>query len=225
MKNYNESWIKHRARAIKKENQIPHHEALDIASRDAGFKNWNHFLNSSIPVTKPVQAGMLVRVKEPNCLAVAVSQYNESVECYSHWGDLHCLRHEITICRDQTQAVSFRPMRIVMPYGKWKCADGTEVLFNRDYRPIWKRHPNGTVEAADPDEWVKFTSQEYLFGDHNTPDGNRETYRICINQLRDWNVENAVPTMLKWFREAVLAGDLSRLEKPSIFDNSLESRG
>ena len=39
-------------------------------------------------------------------------------------------------------------------YGKWTCADGREVLFNRGYRPIWQRYPGQPAEPADPDRWV-----------------------------------------------------------------------
>ena len=216
MKNYTENWIKRRAKQIKSGKQIPHHEALDQASKEAGFENWQHFLNSPTP---PIQSGILVRFKERSWLAIAVGQSGESVTCYTNWGTMRCLRSEISICRDQTEAASFKPMRIVMPYGKWTCTDGTEVLFNRDYRPIWKRHPNGVVVAADPDEWVKFAKQEYLFGDHNTPDEDRDSYRICIKQLGDWGVQHEVPVMLDLFRKAVASGDLTLLRKRSIYDN------
>ncbi len=160
MNNCNANWVKHRAKGIKKEKQIPHHDALDQASQEAGFKNWKHFLNSRTP---SIHSGILVRFKARNWMAIAVNQSGDSVICYTHWGTLHCLQSEISVCRDQTEAASFKPMRIVLPYGKWTCADGTQVLFNRDYRPIWKKYPNGVVVAADPDEWVNFAKQEYIF--------------------------------------------------------------
>jgi hypothetical protein len=216
MNDYNENWIKHRAKGIKREKQIAHHEALDQASQEAGFTNWKNFLNSE---TTSIHPGILVCFKAKKWMAIAVGQIGESVICYTHWGTLRCLRSEISICRDQTGASSFRPMRIVLPYGKWRCADGTEVLFNRDYRPIWKKHPNGAIVAADPDEWINFSKQEYFFGDHNSPDENRDSYRTCINQLQNWGVEQKVPVMLDLFRQAVAAGDLTRLRKQNIFDN------
>lgn len=40
------------------------------------------------------------------------------------------------------------------PYGKWTCADGREVLFNRDYCPIWQRRPGQPARPAYPFEWV-----------------------------------------------------------------------
>jgi hypothetical protein len=216
IKNYNEGWIKRRAKVIRKAQQIPHHKALERASQEAGFQNWEHFLSTEPHVIPP---STLVRSKERDWLAIAVSQIDDSVICYTHWGIMHCQRREISICRDQTPAASFRPMRIVMPYGKWTCADGTEVLFNRDYRPIWKKHSNGMVVAADPDEWVIFTKQEFLFGDHNAPHEDRDSDRICTNQLRDWRVQHEAPKMLNLFREAVATGDLTRLDKKDIYDS------
>jgi hypothetical protein len=51
-----------------------------------------------------------------------------------------------------------------LPYGKWTCADGREVLFNRMYKPIWQRF-NGVTTPANPAEWVKFTQQDWFYND------------------------------------------------------------
>lgn len=56
----------------------------------------------------------------------------------------------------------------LMPYGKWTCADGREVLFNRRYRLILQR-VNGKVSDADPGEWVSYIATDYFYGD-GTPD-------------------------------------------------------
>jgi hypothetical protein len=39
-------WVKRRAKKLKKEHQVSHHLALDLASGEAGFMNWKHLLNS-----------------------------------------------------------------------------------------------------------------------------------------------------------------------------------
>jgi hypothetical protein len=52
-----------------------------------------------------------------------------------------------------------------LPYGKWTCADGREVLFNRFYEPIYQRLPHGPVELADANEWVPYKSQEWFYDD------------------------------------------------------------
>jgi hypothetical protein len=53
--------------------------------------------------------------------------------------------------------------RAKLLYGQWTTADGTEVLFDRKYRPKWRRHPDGTVEPADPSEWIDDIVQENWF--------------------------------------------------------------
>jgi len=45
-------------------------------------------------------------------------------------------------------------VRRMLPYGSWRCADGREVLFNREYQPIAQRI-NDVVSYADRDEWVE----------------------------------------------------------------------
>jgi hypothetical protein len=71
----------------------------------------------------------------------------------------------------------------LIPYGKWTCADGREVLFNRRYRPILERKPGGPTGLADPDEWVPWVMQDHFFNDGNWPwchvaSRRRETLRI-----------------------------------------------
>jgi hypothetical protein len=53
--------------------------------------------------------------------------------------------------------------RTILPYGKWTCADGREVLFNRDYKPIFQRLADGRVTHANPTEWVRWITQEWFF--------------------------------------------------------------
>lgn len=57
--------------------------------------------------------------------------------------------------------------RTTLPYGLWVCADGREVLFNRDYAPLWQR-VGGVVLVADPEEWVSWRSQVWFYDDGQT---------------------------------------------------------
>jgi hypothetical protein len=50
--------------------------------------------------------------------------------------------------------MNFTEWRLRLPYGKWTCPDGREVLFNRDYKPILERMPGQPAKPADPTEWV-----------------------------------------------------------------------
>ena len=84
-------------------------------------------------------------------------------------------------------------LRSYLPYGKWTCADGREVLFNRAYKPIWQRH-NGKVEIADAREWVEHVKEEWFFDDVTAPwpgysvTGSRTTLRKCVQILDEWGV-------------------------------------
>jgi hypothetical protein len=63
----------------------------------------------------------------------------------------------------------FEQWRFWCPYGRWTCGDGREVLFNRDYCPIYERHPSQLGRVAQHDEWVPWVRQEYFFNDSNNP--------------------------------------------------------
>jgi len=74
------------------------------------------------------------------------------------------------------------------PYGIWRCADGTEVLFDRSYCGIWIKHPDGSVErTADyPDNVVH---QELFWCDGPTqPERSWKTQRKLDRLLREWGV-------------------------------------
>lgn len=48
-------------------------------------------------------------------------------------------------------------------YGVWQTESGDEILFDRQYRPRWRRTSNGTVVPADPSEWIVSISGERWF--------------------------------------------------------------
>jgi hypothetical protein len=51
------------------------------------------------------------------------------------------------------------------PYGWWTCADGRQVIFNRQYWPILERRPGEPPKPADPCEAVAWRTQEYIWVD------------------------------------------------------------
>jgi len=74
--------------------------------------------------------------------------------------------------------------RALLPYGRWTCQDGREVLFNRFYEPIWQRQPSGIVEAADGREWVKFIGEEWFYSDRDETETAKRS--------------KAIPALLAW---------------------------
>ncbi len=63
-------------------------------------------------------------------------------------------------------------VRDTLPYGRWVCFDGREVLFNRGYQPIMQRK-DGACSYADRSEWVDHATIEttqYFYNDVTTPE-------------------------------------------------------
>jgi hypothetical protein len=72
----------------------------------------------------------------------------------------------------ETNPIAFmivHSVRRTLPYGKWTCKSGREVIFNREYQPILQRI-NGTLSYADRNEWVPdIVSAEYYYNDCSPP--------------------------------------------------------
>jgi len=56
----------------------------------------------------------------------------------------------------------FVPSRLWLPYGYWTLRDGSEVIFARDYLPIW-RVSGGIVERLDPWLWIEGIEETTVF--------------------------------------------------------------
>ena len=66
------------------------------------------------------------------------------------------------ICHHPRRPEAGESMRYRLIYGRWTTADGTEVMFDRRYRPRWRRKPDGVVEPADPSQWIDEMVEEFL---------------------------------------------------------------
>jgi hypothetical protein len=91
----------------------------------------------------------------------------------------------------------YERMRAELPYGLWTEEDGSQVLFNRDYHPIWRRKPDGTVGGVDDPigpngkRWIYWISQDHFFNDGNPPWRNEKTRDFCFRILNRWGVGGA----------------------------------
>src|ERR1700719_1158728 len=101
--------------------------------------------------------------------------------------------------RSKRKPTRYEGMRAELPYGVWREADGAEVLFTRDYHPIWRRAADGSVsritspvgQVAPGRVWIHWVAQNWFFNDSNTPWHCAETRRRCEAILRDWHVDEA----------------------------------
>lgn len=56
----------------------------------------------------------------------------------------------------------FVPARLWLPYGFWTLGDGSEVIFARDYLPMW-RIAGDAVERLDPWLWIEGIAETKVF--------------------------------------------------------------
>ena len=75
-------------------------------------------------------------------------------------------------------------IRWMLPYGRWTCADGREVLFDRDYTPICQRTPPGPVSLADPKEWVRHIDSQRFYDDDGTSERRKKVAALAA--LTEW---------------------------------------
>jgi hypothetical protein len=81
--------------------------------------------------------------------------------------------------RRKARISEFELMRLrgTLPYGMWLEKDGSIVLFNRSYTPIWRRSPgvDGVTTAIpgpilpDVKNWINWIKQVHLFDDGSAP--------------------------------------------------------
>jgi hypothetical protein len=61
----------------------------------------------------------------------------------------------------------FVPKFLWLPYGFWTLRDGSEVVFGREYQPLW--HVEGDrIRRADPWEWIDNIRSQIWFGGQDT---------------------------------------------------------
>ncbi|WP_313454382.1 hypothetical protein [Brevundimonas sp.] len=71
-------------------------------------------------------------------------------------------RADFEVTTPRTPLPDFIPSRLWLPYGFWTLKDGSEVLFSRDYYPLW-RVGGGSVERLDPWLWIEGKADETHF--------------------------------------------------------------
>lgn len=94
--------------------------------------------------------------------------------------------------KDDIKRAKVNSLRRYLPYGVYICADGREVIFNRNYRPIFERK-DGIVKPANQNEWVEFTDQKWFYNDATAPfslygPGSSKTMKKCLQILKVLNV-------------------------------------
>lgn len=166
-----------------------------------------------------VRSGTFVRLGRTKKIGIVFNHDSrrQIVEGYSDGGQFVYGRHEVSVLRKQLDIADFKPMRLYLPYGKWKCADGREILFNRDYCPIWERSSDGVVTPIRPDVHVDRSDSEFYYNDGTAPYKNNSlTIKRCLSVLEDWGVVGVNSKVLELVPIALANRDFGLLNPKGI---------
>lgn len=78
-------------------------------------------------------------------------------------------------------------LRWRMPYGKWVCESGREVIYDRAYRPLIEILPDGALKEGNINEFVSAVSDKIWVYDDSTPEPEKIPRGIAL--LRQWGEE------------------------------------
>ena len=136
------------------------------------------------------------------------------IKCYTDSGIKSFSRDQISVARDQSRKLEFNPMKLMLPYGKWICKNGSEVLFNRDYKPIWIKDESGVVYSVEPHLWIRDIQEHVFFfqGGSEPWSGDKKSTSICLQVLKEWSVDNKVSKLMALLAKVALDGDIDILK-------------
>ncbi|ANT62988.1 hypothetical protein AYJ57_21160 (plasmid) [Salipiger sp. CCB-MM3] len=84
----------------------------------------------------------------------------------------------------------FIPMRLWAPYGFWTEADGAQVLFSRDYCPMWRMRPGRAPERLSPWLRIQHVDQGYYLERDEFACGGEEVRKASIRRLNDLGIRS-----------------------------------
>lgn len=113
---------------------------------------------------------------------------------------------EVTIPRKPLPI--FVPARLKLPYGWWTEADGSRVLFSRDYKPLWRLSDGRKPERLAPWLWIDKIEEKWFWDETNPPwySSNRIEEEEC--RLRDFGII-ALPKLADTLPDIVFKKEVS----------------
>lgn len=126
----------------------------------------------------------------------------------------------------RTPVPDFLPARLWLPYGVWTLEDGSEVVFSRDYHPLWRISADG-IERLVPWLWIKGIKSDRWFATNTEGDWWRPAGRLpalaYLEQHRIFELPKLANAMRHMFVPGVrnLTGAIRQLHAQSDGDAGL----
>jgi hypothetical protein len=139
-----------------------------------------------IPEPKGRGAGAVVREKKKRRLLILRAHASGALLISNRSASTGLATFEYSLPR--TREPLFIPRRLYLPYGVWTEADGAEVLFARDYLPLWRIRKGSPPERVSPKTWIQYVKQDWFFADGNTPWDHQVRYEVLLKKLQTYGV-------------------------------------
>jgi len=91
-------------------------------------------------------------------------------------------------------------MRAELPYGMYVCSD-REVLFNRNYQPIWERKGNIYRKTKHEEFICDVRKQVYFYSDVNAPWIDSKKIKICTDIVEAFQLGTDIMAICEQVRE------------------------
>jgi hypothetical protein len=73
-----------------------------------------------------------------------------------------------------------------LPYGEYRSRDGTRVVHDQFYRPIWRLKPDGEIEGVNPAEWIPHSWHDIFRDRHDRLDWKALDRVKAAWRIRSW---------------------------------------
>ncbi len=176
------------------------------------LENWPKSIRIKGLPKRRIRSGTFVKLKQSSDTIVVFNHDtgNGIIVGYNNAGSVEAGRHEVSVSRSQPNLSKYRPLRLYLPYGASTLDDGTEVLFNRDYYPLWSRSLSGIVQEADPTSDLNSTTTKYFYFDRDAPYNKNGSANLqkCLDILNEWGVADKHHKIFELFKEAAKRGNI-----------------
>jgi hypothetical protein len=110
------------------------------------------------------------------------------------------LRGDFEVSTPRIPLPDFIPSRLWLPYGFWRLRDGSEVLYARDYLPLWRIN-EGQVERLEPWLWVETIDSSVNFASAmgRSDWASRDVREVVLDHLEDHGVRG-LPILVEAMR-------------------------
>ena len=101
----------------------------------------------------------------------------------------------------------FIPMRLYVLYGSWIEEDGSQVLYSRDYEPLWRIREGRRPERFSGSRRIDRVSSISFWDDTSTPWRNAKRHKEELDRIRSYGI-TGLPWKVDWLSRYLNAPEL-----------------